>query len=101
MKWILFKKELLNKVQLGQKKSTLRLRKLLNEDDEFNCISGKTRVKARVLNMRKLTVKDLTAEIAIKEGFRTKDELIEVLNSIYGSQNIKTKMLYYYEFELI
>ncbi|MHA1595424.1 MAG: ASCH domain-containing protein [Candidatus Baldrarchaeia archaeon] len=88
MKYIELKRQYREKVLKGKKCTTIRLgtiRRLSEGDEVFIHCGGKIIAKARVRRVEHKKVKDLTDEDAHKDGFKSRDELIESLKYHYGN----------------
>ena len=82
-----FKKEFGKGIASGRKTSTIRLSSSLREGDEVVVFAGNEELGiAKIEGVEAKRVKDLTNEDALRDGFRSKEELIRALRKIYGSR---------------
>ncbi|HDN75503.1 MAG TPA: ASCH domain-containing protein [Acidilobales archaeon] len=70
----------------GKKRATVRLGKVIPKYDEVIIHSwGRPIAKARIVNVVHKKVRELTDEDAIKDGFKSREELINELKNVYGN----------------
>ncbi|RLG48598.1 MAG: hypothetical protein DRN90_00405 [Thermoproteota archaeon] len=76
-----------------KKRTTIRLRTNLKVGDDVVIRAGKKDIAdAKITSVRTTKIKDLTDEHAIKDGFYSKEELINELESIYGKLDEDTEV---------
>lgn len=96
-----FKSEFKDSIISRKKITTIRLTKDFNEGEEVDIIVGNEIIgKAIITKIRDTSLDKLTDIDAIKDGFKNKTELINVLKEIYGNR-IKNHTLFIIEFNLI
>ncbi len=86
MKSINFDEEYVGLILSGKKKSTVRkgIKSYEMGKVVYLTASSKPFAKAKVTKAVVKRVKELSDEDAIKDGFKSKEELIEALRKIYG-----------------
>ncbi len=86
MKSINFDEEYVDLILSGKKKSTVRkgIKSYEMGKVVYLTASSKPFAKAKVTKAVVKRVKELSDEDAIKDGFKSKEELIEALRKIYG-----------------
>ncbi|RLG39875.1 MAG: hypothetical protein DRO05_07795 [Thermoproteota archaeon] len=95
-----FRKKYEESILSRKKRTTIRLRTRLKVGDDVVIRAGKEDIADAVITSVKTTkIKDLTDEHAIKDGFNSREELINELESIYGKlqEDTEVKIL---EFDL-
>jgi hypothetical protein len=82
---LMVKGEYVNDILAGRKRATIRLGVVRLRYPELIVHGGGRPVaKVKVLSVRYKKVSELTDEDAVKDGFKTRDELIEALKQTYG-----------------
>jgi hypothetical protein len=93
-----FKSEFKELIISKRKITTIRLNKDFNEGEEINIMVGNEIIgKAIITRIMSTTIDKLTDIDAMKDGFKSKEELIKALKDIYGNK-IKNHILYIIEF---
>ncbi|HIE23347.1 MAG TPA: ASCH domain-containing protein [Candidatus Korarchaeota archaeon] len=88
-----FKKKYEESILSRKKRTTIRLRTRLKAgDDVVIRAGGEDIADARITSVKTTKIKDLTDEHAIQDGFDSKEELINELESIYGKLNEDTEV---------
>ncbi len=88
-----FKKKYEESILSRKKKTTIRLRTRLKVgDDVVIRAGGEDIANAKITSVRITKIKDLTDEHAIRDGFNSKEELLNELESIYGKLNEDTEV---------
>lgn len=82
---LMVKGEFVKDILSGRKKATIRLGKVKLKYNELIVHGGGRPVaKVRVTGVRYKRVSELTDEDAVKDGFRSREELLEALRRMYG-----------------
>ena len=82
-----FKKEYGKGIVSGAKTSTIRLNSSLREGDVVIVFAGNEKLGvARIEKVEVKKVRDLNHEDAVRDGFRSREELLAALKKIYGSR---------------
>ena len=88
-----FKKKYEKSILSRKKKTTIRLRTELKVgDDVINRAGREDIADARITSVRTAKIKDLTDEHAMQDGFGSREELINELESIYGKIDEDTEI---------
>jgi len=88
MKHIEFKGKYAEKILKGEKTVTIRKRAYVKPDDiVFVHSGGKIIGKARIKGVRRIDIKELDDELARREGFDNREELIDEIREYYGEGN--------------
>jgi len=96
-----FRKKYEDAILSRKKRTTIRLRTTLRVGDDVVIRAGKEDIAdAKITSIRTTRIRDLTDEHALKDGFHSKEELINELESIYGKldEDTEVKIL---EFNLV
>ncbi|MCD6323656.1 MAG: ASCH domain-containing protein [Desulfurococcales archaeon] len=88
-KKLFFKKEFAVGIASGSKTSTIRLSSNLRAGDEVELIAGGIRLgMARIESVEVKKVRELTDDDARRDGFSSRDELVETLKRLYRSKGL-------------
>lgn len=89
------------KILSGKKSSTVRLRTTLKRGEVVDIIVGGERIgKAKILNVKKLSLKDLTNKDAVRDGFKDKKSLLKALKRHY-SNITEDSTVYFISFNIL
>ncbi len=98
-KRITFKAAYATDILEGRKESTVRLNTSLKEGDVVEIIAGMVKIgTARVESVEEKTISQLTDEDAKRDGFETREELLQALKKIYGKKiadETKVKVIHF------
>ncbi len=97
IKKLIFKQRYGADILEGKKSSTIRLTSSLKKGDIVEIRAGNIKIGTAVIeDVEVKEVRDLTDEDAKKDGFSSKEELVEALRRIYGkkiSENTEVKLI--------
>ncbi|MBS7658635.1 MAG: ASCH domain-containing protein [Candidatus Bathyarchaeia archaeon] len=89
IKTLNFSKEYKEKLLSGEKTSTLRLKTLLKKGDLVNIVVGGENLGiAKIIQVKKITLKELSINEIKKDGFKSKKHLLKALKKHYPSINL-------------
>lgn len=95
IKTLNFTREYKEKLLSGEKTSTLRLRTTLKTGDLVNVVAGGEKLGvARILSVKRVTLKDLTEKEVRRDGFKNKEALLKALRRHYSSNITPRSPLY-------
>jgi len=101
LKKLNFSKKYKRKILSGEKTSTIRLKTKLKKGDLVEIIAGGEKLgKARIMNVKKTILKNLTKSDAIKDGFKSKKSLIKALKKHYSNID-KDSIVYIISFSML
>jgi hypothetical protein len=101
MKVLKFKGKYKDWIISGRKKSTIRMETSLNPGDLVCLEAGEERIgEAIIREVRELSLEEIDDDLAREDGFKSVDDLINELISIYGDE-IFNRRLKLIKFDLI
>jgi hypothetical protein len=101
MKVLKFKGKYKDWIISGRKRSTIRMETSLNPGDLVYLEAGEERIgEAIIREVRELSLEEIDDDLAREDGFKSVDDLINELISIYGDE-IFNRRLKLIRFDLI
>ncbi len=89
IKTLVFSKEYKEKLLSGEKTSTLRLKTILKKGDLVNIVAGGENLGvAKIIQVKKVTLKELSTSEVRKDGFKNKKHLLKALKKHYPSADL-------------
>lgn len=85
-------------IRAGEKTSTIRAFTSVKAGDDVVFLSGRDKMRAKVLSVEHLPVEKITDEMAKTDGFKTKQELLDVLLDLYPDKVLD--QIFYIRFKL-
>jgi len=98
MPTLFFKKQYMQMIRAGEKTSTIRAFSSVKAGDDVVFLSGRDKIRAKVLSVEHLPVEKITSEMAQTDGFKSKKELLETLLELYPDQVLDA--IYYIRFKI-
>lgn len=99
---IIFNTNYLNLIKTGQKKQTIRKNSehyaKIKAGDVGYATNYKNKLKIKVIKCYTKNIKNLTNHEAVLDGFKNKQELLDVIKKRYGRANFVAKFI---RFELL
>ena len=87
MKTLFLKTQFFDLLENGKKKSTIRKNFKGKISEEILFLCGKRKKTVKITNIREIKIEEINDEIAKKEGFKNKDELLKVISDLYKNIN--------------